>query len=231
MKFGLFITARNGSLRLPKKHMLKYKKKRMIEILILRILKTKMIDKFILTTTTKKEDNIFSFISKKTGISIFRGSNENVKLRIYNAAKKFNIDTIILINGDRPLSDPKIIDYALKIYKKKKINILTTRLTQSFPQGFDVDIFSTNELKKSFKYSKKKQDLEHVTNVFFKHKKKFKVYNLKSPKKYFKPKLSYLLDYKKDYLKIKKLLDQAYLMNKNYFVSCEDIIKISKKLN
>ena len=65
MKFGLFITARNGSLRLPKKHMLKYKKKRMIEILILRILKTKMIDKFILTTTTKKEDNIFSFISKK----------------------------------------------------------------------------------------------------------------------------------------------------------------------
>ena len=44
------------------------------------------------------------------------------------------------------------------------------------------------------------------------------------------PKLSYLLDYKKDYLKIKKLLDQAYKIKKNYLIDCENIIKISKKI-
>ena len=45
------------------------------------------------------------------------------------------------------------------------------------------------------------------------------------------PKLSYLLDYKKDYLKIKKLLDQAYkIKKKNYLIDCENIIKISKKI-
>ena len=122
----------------------------------------------------------------------------------------------VLINGDRPLSDPKIINYDLNKFKRKKLKILTTRLKQTFPKGFDLDIFTTKKLEESFKYSKTDDDFEHITNVFFRYKKTFKVYNLCSPKKYFMPKLSYLLDYKKDYLKIKKLLDQAYKIKKNY---------------
>ena len=59
MKFGLFIVARNGSVRLPKKHLLKHKNIKMIEILISRVLKTKKINRFILITTKKKEDDIF----------------------------------------------------------------------------------------------------------------------------------------------------------------------------
>lgn len=230
MKFGLFIVARNGSTRLPKKHLLEYRNKKMIEILISRVLRAKKIDKFILITSKKKEDDIFKNIAKKMHISIFRGDELNVKKRLYDAAKKFKIDKIILINGDRPLSDPKIINYALNIFIKKKLEILTTRLKQTFPKGFDLDIFTTKKLKESFKYSKNNADFEHITNVFFKHKKKFKVYNLHSPKKYFRPKLSYLLDYKKDYLRIKKLLDQAYKIKKNYLIDCTNIIKISKKI-
>ena len=55
------------------------------------------------------------------GISIFRGDELNVKKRLYDAAKKFKIEKIVLINGDRPLSDPKIINYALNIFKRKKL--------------------------------------------------------------------------------------------------------------
>ena len=230
MKFGLFIVARNGSVRLPKKHLLKHKNIKMIEILISRVLKTKKINRFILITTKKKEDDIFKKITKKMGISIFRGDELNVKKRLYDAAKKFKIEKIVLINGDRPLSDPKIINYALNIFKRKKLKILTTRLKQTFPKGFDLDIFTTKKLEESFEYSKTDDDFEHITNVFFRYKKTFKVYNLCSPKKYFMPKLSYLLDYKKDYLKIKKLLDQAYKIKKNYLIDCENIIKISKKI-
>ena len=79
MKFGLFIVARNGSVRLPKKHLLKHKNIKMIEILISRVLKTKKINRFILITTKKKEDDIFKKITKKMGISIFRGDELNVK--------------------------------------------------------------------------------------------------------------------------------------------------------
>ena len=119
MKIGLFIVARNGSTRLPKKHLLKFKNLRMIEILISRVLEVKLIHKIILITTTKKEDNIFEKITKKFKISIYKGSSNNVKLRLYKAAKKFKIDVIILINGDRPLSDPNVINMVLNYYIKK----------------------------------------------------------------------------------------------------------------
>ena len=91
MKFGLFIVARNGSVRLPKKHLLKYKNVKMIEILISRVLKTKKINRFILITT-KKRRTIFLKITKKMGISIFRGDELNVKKRLYDAARKFKIE-------------------------------------------------------------------------------------------------------------------------------------------
>ena len=229
MKIGLFIVARNGSSRLPKKHILKFKKKKMIEILISRVLKTKLINSYILITTKKKEDDIFQRISKKMGISIFRGFSQNVKGRLYLAAKKFNVDLIVLVNGDRPLSDPKIINYALDHYLKKKLSILTTLSKQTFPQGFDVDIFTTKKLYESFKFSKGRDDWEHVTRVFFSQKRRFKPYNLKAPKKYFMPKLSFLLDCRKDYIKIKKLLNLVYKKGFNYFVGCNEIIKIVKK--
>ena len=58
------------------------------------------------------------------GISIYRGYSENVKKRLYLASKKFNIDLIILINGDRPFSDPNIINSALNLYLKKNYQFL-----------------------------------------------------------------------------------------------------------
>jgi len=229
MKIGLFIVVRNGSKRLPKKHLLRYKNKRMVEILISRVLQTKSIDNFILTTTTKKEDDVFKQIAKKMGISIFRGYSENVKRRLYLAAEKFKIDLIILINGDRPFSDPKIINNALNFYLKKKLSILTTHSKQTFPQGFDLDIFTKKKLYDSFKFSKKKEDWEHVTKIFFDNYKKFKLFNMIAPRKHFMPKLSFLLDYNKDYLKIKNLLNLAYKKGFNDQIGCEEIIKIVKK--
>lgn len=229
MKTGLFIVARNGSSRLPKKHLLRLRNKKMIEILISRILKINLIDRYILITTKKKEDDIFEKITKKMGISIFRGHSLNVKKRLFLASKHFNIDVIILINGDRPLSDPNIIKSALKLYLKKKPSILTTHLNQTFPQGFDVDIFTRDDLLKSFNLSKKKNDWEHVTKTFFDYPKKFRLYNMRAPKKYHMPNLSFLLDYKKDYFKIKRFLNLAYKNNFNEQIKCEDIIKIIKK--
>ena len=181
MKFGLFIVARNGSVRLPKKHLLKHKNIKMIEILISRVLKTKKINRFILITTKKKEDDIFKKITKKMGISIFRGDELNVKKRLYDAAKKFKIEKIVLINGDRPLSDPKIINYALNILKKKKLKILTTRLKQTFPKGFDLDILQQRNLKKVLNIQKQMMTLS-ILLMSSLDTKTFKVYNLCSPK-------------------------------------------------
>ncbi len=229
MRIGLFIVARNGSSRLPKKHLLKFKNLRMIEILISRVLNIRLIDEIILITTTKKEDNIFKRITEKFKISIFKGSTNNVKLRLYKAAKKFKIDVIVLINGDRPLSDPKIINMVLNYYIKKKLSILTTLKKQTFPQGFDVDIFTTKKLYQSFKYSKNPEDFEHVTKTFFDNEKIFKPFNFKAPKKYFMPKLSFLLDYKKDFLRIKNILNLANKYKFDYFIECDEIIKLAKK--
>lgn len=66
MKFSVIIQARTGSSRLPNKVIKNYKKFNILEILISRIKKSKLIDKIIISTTNKKKDiKIINFCKKK----------------------------------------------------------------------------------------------------------------------------------------------------------------------
>ena len=229
MKIALIITARNKSSRLPNKHMLEVNGKKIIEILIERLSDNKNKYPIILATTTDKSDDALEKVAKKFNIVCYRGHKLNVKGRVLAAAKKNKIDHIIKIWGDSPLIDHKIINKALKKYLIKMPDVLTTNKIQRLPEGMDFHIYSTKSLEKSLKLSKKPEDYEHVDQIFFKYPKKFKIIEFIPPKKNFYPSAALLIDEYNDYLFIKKLLEKALNVGKNFKISCEEIIKILKK--
>ena len=99
------IQARMNSTRLPGKVLKKVNDLTLIEILLQRLSQSKLIDKIILATSKSDSNNILEKKVTKLGYEVFRGSEENVLERFYQAAKIQKAKTIVRITGDCPIID------------------------------------------------------------------------------------------------------------------------------
>ena len=162
-KIGIIIQARTGSKRLPNKVLKRINKKQnILEFLINRLKLSKTINKIIIATTNLKEDDRILKINS-TKIKFFRGSQNNVLKRYIDAAEKYSINHIIRITADCPFTDPNLIDRMTKKYTNSHFNYVSNVNPPSYPNGFDVEIFSLKLAKRSLKNFKTKKNMEHVT--------------------------------------------------------------------
>tara|TARA_Y100000768_G_scaffold185530_1_gene138936 strand:- start:17532 stop:18221 length:690 start_codon:yes stop_codon:yes gene_type:complete len=160
---AIIIQARTGSKRLPGKVLKKLTKKyNVLEFLIKRLKFCKSIKKIIIATSNLRKDDAILNI-KANNVLFFRGSEHNVLKRYIKTAEKFNLKHLVRITGDCPLSDPYLIDKLTKIYFSQDYDYVSNVNPPTFPNGFDVEIFSLKLAKKSLKKFKSKKNREHVT--------------------------------------------------------------------
>ena len=78
MSINVIIQSRMGSKRLPGKNLLKVTKNNfsLIETVIKRIKKSRLVNNIILATSTKKENDVLIKIAKKNKIFTFRGKRK-----------------------------------------------------------------------------------------------------------------------------------------------------------
>ena len=119
--FGI-ITVRTNSTRLKKKCLLNFGKVNIIEHIIIRAKKAKIVP--IVCTTNNQSDDIIVRIAKKLKVKFYRGSSKNKIKRWYKCAKKFKINFFHTIDADDPFFDPFAIKQSLKLLKKSKYDII-----------------------------------------------------------------------------------------------------------
>ena len=107
---GIFISVRTGSTRLPNKSMLKIKNKHTIEYVIDSVKKSQYADEIVLCTTDKAEDVILGAVAEVNKIKFYYGDENNKLKRWYEAAKKFNIDYFVTVDGDDLFYDSRLAD-------------------------------------------------------------------------------------------------------------------------
>ncbi len=200
------------SKRFPKKVLEKINNKELIKYMIERVRKSKLSNKIVIATSYKKTDNPIVSFCKKNKINCFRGNLNKVSQRLVEAAEKFKRKSFIRISGDSPLIDPKIIDELIFYYRKnKEYDLISNRLDAAIPPGQTVEIIKTNSLKSAQKNFKNKGHYEHVTKYFYENKKKFKIKNFLSKRKFIRMNLT--VDKPKDLKKMKFIFNS---MKKNH---------------
>ncbi len=158
------VQARLNSNRLPGKILKKINKKdTFLEFLIKRLKKSKKISKIVVACPDTAEDKKIIKRLTKYKVNLFQGSELNVLDRYYQAAKKFKANVIIRITSDCPFTDPKLMDQFLEIFLKLKYDYFSNVNPPSFPDGFDIEIFSFKTLKFAWKNASSNYDKEHVT--------------------------------------------------------------------
>lgn len=225
MKADVIIQARNGSSRLPHKVFLQILNKPIIEYIIERIKIAKNIRNIIIATTTKNEDNKIVDLAKRLNIKSYRGKEEDVLDRFYQASKIFNLKHIVRITADCPLIDPDIIDTAIMRYFDSGADYCSNTLEISFPDGEDVEVFRFASLRHAWKEADLLSEREHVTPFMTKHPEIFKLESYKSKKDLSDKR--WTLDEKKDYEFIKSVIEELYPKKPDFRIN--DILSLLKK--
>ena len=214
------VQARLDSKRFKNKIIKKFKDKTLIEILLNRLKKSKLITKLIVAIP-KKDKILKNLLEDK--YNIFEGDEFDVLERYYLAAKKNKADIVVRVTGDCPLIDSQLIDAGLKKFLKSNFDYISNINPPTFPDGLDYEIFNFKTLESSYLKAKLKDDREHVTKYILKNN-NFKKYNMTSIKDYSFLRIT--LDYKND-LNLIKFILKKFDHKKNFTYS--DICMLYKK--
>ena len=173
----VIVQARMGSSRLPNKVMKEVLDKPLIAYLLDRVSQAKRVDGIVLATTTKSEDDELAKYVNSIGYDVFRGSEDDVLSRYYEAFKSVksadNSNAIVRITGDCPLIEHRLIDKVVEKYTNEDMDYVA--LSPDFAEGLDVEIFSETLLNKAFNKAKLPSEREHVALFFHNNSKLFKM--------------------------------------------------------
>jgi spore coat polysaccharide biosynthesis protein SpsF len=157
------IQARTTSNRLPEKVLKKVNGKHILEWQILRVKQTRGIEQIVLATSEHETDDRVIEIAERCGIPSVRGSLENVYSRFKKVLDRYDLPTVIRITGDCPLFMPSICEVMLNEYKENPVDCLSNTLKPTYPDGCDIEIFSSSALRSLGEFSLTPDELEHVT--------------------------------------------------------------------
>lgn len=218
-KVGIFITARLKSKRLPFKVIKPILGKPMIEWMIER-LKHSGIDLIVMMTSTNPQDDPLVKIAKKNKIECFRGSEDDVLLRLRDCARKFDVDLVINVTADDPLKEPIFIDKLVEKYFDRKYDYCETK---GLPNGCESHAISKKALEKVCKI-KNESDTE-IWTPYFKKPGIFKcdVVKVEDPAIY-RPHYRITVDTKEDFELMKKIF--SILLKKKEYFNVYDICKL-----
>lgn len=217
MKNAVIMQARVGSSRLHAKVLKELCHKTVLEHDVERIRQAKTVDDIIIATTTNPEDVAIVEVAQKCGAKVFRGSEQDVLDRYYQAAKQYEVEQVIRITSDCPLIDPFIIDEVVHCYEQQQCDIITNVPneweTMSYPRGLDLEMFSFVWLEKAWREATDPYDREHVSPFIYDHAKNRYYYKYEKDYSQYR----WTLDTPEDWEVIRKIYEHFYHGEHNFY--------------
>ena len=128
-----------------------------------RIRQARLVDEITVATSVTPTDDPIAVFCEREGIRCFRGSEEDVLDRFYQAALTCHADVIVRVTADCPLIDPGIVDCVISEFNKGGHDYVSNTIRYTFPDGLDAEVFSFSALTQAWNEAGKPAEREHVT--------------------------------------------------------------------
>ena len=155
--------ARTASTRLPRKVLKEIGGKTLLRIHCERAMAAKLVDKMIVCTSTSEEDKAICEEAGRIGLDCYRGSEDNVLDRFYQAAKPHRPKYVVRITSDCPLIDPALLDTVIQYTMDNAPDYCSNFFEAAFPDGQDIEVFTFEALETAAQNATRTIELEHVT--------------------------------------------------------------------
>ncbi len=180
-KIIAIIQARMGSMRLPGKVLAEVAGHPMLWHVVNRVRMAHSLDQVVVATSNALSDYPIADYCARTHIDVYRGSQDDVLDRYYQAASHFTGSTIVRITADCPLVDPQVVDRVVEAYQDGPYDYVTNVFPRTYPEGLDVEVLSFSALARIRLEAREPYDREHVTSYLRKHSKLFRIGNVLHP--------------------------------------------------
>jgi spore coat polysaccharide biosynthesis protein SpsF len=173
LKASVIIQARMGSTRLPGKVMKEVCGKPLIAHMIERLRHAKLVETIVVATSTDGTNDKMCDLLSDLGVTVFRGSENDVLERFYETAVKYGLKYIVRLTADCPLIDPAIVDRFIAEFFAQGADHLCG--TPRLAEGLDTEVFTFKGLEQAHRQATKKSEREHVTQYFHNNPNLFKL--------------------------------------------------------
>lgn len=172
------LVARMGSSRLPGKAMMPVAGKPMVERMVERVRPARALDRIVLATSDRPEDDSPAGLAGRLGLDCYRGSAEDVLGRILGAARSVGAQTVVELLGDNPLVHPDLIDDVIAFYRAGRFDYAASATTEypqagpevrKFPLGVRVQVYSRRTLERCARLAVEPGHREHATTYLMEH--------------------------------------------------------------
>src|SRR5271154_85713 len=174
-KVVAIIQARIGSTRLPGKVLADIHGHPMLGHVVQRPRAAKTLDDVIVATTTQPADTAIAAFCREHSVTCFRGSENDVLDRYYQAALQHDAQTVVRITSDCPLIDPEIVDKTVQAFLVERPDYASNGVVRTYPRGLDTEVMTFQALELAWREALQPYERSHVTPYLYETPGKFRV--------------------------------------------------------
>jgi spore coat polysaccharide biosynthesis protein SpsF len=175
MKIAAIIQARMGSTRLPGKVLMDLGGETVLARVLGRLGRAIMIDEIVVATTDSAADDAIIRECERLEVSCFRGSEDDVLDRYYQAAQMFAAEVLVRITSDCPVIDPDLVDETIGAFRVQCGDYCSNSFPRTYPRGLDTEVFTMNAVEQAWRHACEPYEREHVTPYFYEHPELFRL--------------------------------------------------------
>ncbi len=224
------VQARMGSTRFPGKMLAQLGSHSLLEWVLNRVRRARMIDTIVLSTTTLRRDDQLVLIAQQLGIEVFRGSESDVLGRLAAAASQFEADIVVRVCADNPFIDSVEIDRLVTYFKHVKCDYAFNhldRLGSRYADGFGAEIMYNSLLQHIAQSATDSLHREHATLYIWDNDHDYCLSAVPAPHQLAYPQLRFDVDLPHDLAYLATLVKVGVAMNS----SSNIIVQVALEIN
>jgi spore coat polysaccharide biosynthesis protein SpsF len=140
-----------------------------------RTLAAETLDEVIVATTIEPSDDAIIAFCREHGVACFRGSEEDVLDRYYQASRQFGAEVLVRITSDCPLIDAEVIDKTVRAFLTERPDYASNCVVRTYPRGLDTEVISFRALEQAWREAQRPYQRCHVTPYIYENSGKFRI--------------------------------------------------------
>jgi spore coat polysaccharide biosynthesis protein SpsF len=184
MKVAAIIQARMGSTRLPGKVLIDLGGETVLAHVVRRLRRATLIEEIVVATTNSADDDAIVRECQRLSVRVFRGEENDVLDRYYQAAQCIGADGIVRITSDCPLIDPEITDETIHSFLERRPDYASNALQRTYPRGLDTEVMTWEALARTWREALLFYQRSHVTPYIYENPDRFDVLSVRGEADY-----------------------------------------------
>ncbi len=177
MKTVAIIQARVGSSRLPMKSLLCLRGHALIDWVVRRVAKARLLDGVVVAMPDTARDDVLADHLEGQGVRVVRGPEQDVLTRFLMAARSVQAERVVRICADNPLVWGEAIDRLVDFYDNSSFDYCYNHIPRAnlWPDGLGAEMVAAGLLEEIGRRATEASQREHCLNYIWDNKELFSI--------------------------------------------------------